>query len=542
VPESPSSIALLKRMASRRGSLYNEVMESAHRAGSALALLITFAALLFLVSGVAAQGLREIRIGVGGVPSALDPASALDGATPLISRQVFETLVAYRDGSTDIEPGLATRWGISRDGLTWSFIIRENARFHDGTPLTARDVQASFERQMLATDPKHPERDAVWPALLRGLPGVVKTIRSPDAQTVQIVLVQPYAPLLTVLAHPGFGITRIVPSAEGGSRLVGTGPYRVSDIQPARVVLESVVSTPRRAERLVFVDIASENQAEAELDARTLDVWLPAGPPRRLEDALLLPGTDVGLLVAQTERRPFSSKKVRQALASALDPVMIGQSLERHAVPLQSFLPPGIWSRREGSPLMEANRNAGRAVLAQGLWPKDFTATLLVSDAVAGPSGPRVAESIVAALGAAGLPVRVRPEPPERVRALTQAGDYDLALVEVSLQGGDPHHFLYPLSATEAAQKGPGALNLSFYRNARLDDLLIRASQLAFRSERQRLYGRAQAMLADEMPWIPLYVRLRWAVVRPDVRGLRLHPTGLHRLDVLTLDAWSSSR
>jgi ABC-type transport system substrate-binding protein len=69
--------------------------------------------------------------------------------------------------------------------------------------------------------------------------------------------------------------------------------------------------------------------------------------------------------------------------------------------------------------------------------------------------------------------------------------------------------------------------------------VLIRASQLSFRAERQRLYQRAQAMLADDVPWIPLYVRLLWGVVRPEVRGLRLHPSGLHRLNTVWLESTS---
>jgi ABC-type transport system substrate-binding protein len=80
-------------------------------------------------------------------------------------------------------------------------------------------------------------------------------------------------------------------------------------------------------------------------------------------------------------------------------------------------------------------------------------------------------------------------------------------------------------------------VNISFYRDERLDDLLIRASQVAFRPERARLYSRAQAILADALPWIPLYVRVHWAVTHPAVGGLRLHPTGFHRLDALTVAA-----
>jgi len=280
-----------------------------------------------------------------------------------------------------------------------------------------------------------------------------------------------------------------------------------------RIALEAARPVAgNRAERIVFVEMGGDEQAEAEFAARTLDVWFPEDPPRRVEGSLSIPGTRVGLLVFQTEKEPFSRKKVRQAIATALDPSLIGVALERGAVPLQSFLPPGIWGRREGSPLLGANP-AGAVNMG------------------------KVAESLASALGAAGGAVRPRVESPETVRALTQAGDYDIALVEAGVDGGDPHLFLYPLSTTEGAVRGPSATNLSFYRNRRLDDLLIRASQLAFRPERQRLYGRAQALMADELPWLPVYVRLRWAVVRPEIGGLRLHPTGFHRLDTLTVES-----
>jgi ABC-type transport system substrate-binding protein len=80
-------------------------------------------------------------------------------------------------------------------------------------------------------------------------------------------------------------------------------------------------------------------------------------------------------------------------------------------------------------------------------------------------------------------------------------------------------------------------MNMSFYRNRTLDGLLIRASQVSFRPERQRLYARAQAMLGEEMPWVPLYVRLHWAATRMEVRNLRLHPSGNPRFDRVWIDA-----
>ncbi len=480
---------------------------------------------------------RELRVGVPGVPTVLDPALALTGAGPLIARQVYDTLVTYREASTDVEPGLATHWSVSRDGLVWSFKLRDRVRFHDGTPVTATEVAASFERH-LRPDPQGPL--PIWPALLRGTPGVVKEVRAPDPRTVQIVLIQPYAPLLTVLAHPGLAVTRQTPGPDGSPRFLGTGPYRVVDASSGRLALEAVPghwTGGPRAERLVFLAVGGDDHAEAEFDARALDIWFPPGPPRRGDWALSLPGTRIGYLAFQTEKEPFSRKKLRQAVAAALDPAVIGVALERHAVPLQSFLPAGIWGRREGSPILGGTREMVRTLLTEGGWPKGFKPTLIAPAETDGLNLAKLGEALALMLGAADLAVQTRAEPADTARTARQAGEHDITLVESDVPGGDPHLLLFPLSTSEGASKGPRGLNYSFYRNPRLDDVLIRASQLSFRPERERLYRRAQAMLAEDLPWIPLYVRLHWAVARPEVRGLRLHPTGFHRLDTVSLDA-----
>jgi peptide/nickel transport system substrate-binding protein len=498
-------------------------------------VVLVVALLSAFPSFLSAQTRREVRIGVPGVPAVLDPATALEGAVPLIARQVFDTLVAYRDGSTDVEPALATHWTVSRDGLVWSFTLRDGVRFHDGTAFTAAEAAASFERQWKPDGGLGPANAVAWNALLGGVPGVVKEIRAADARTLQIVLTQPYAPLLTVLAHPGFGI---VHAGGADGRLVGTGPYRVVDAAPGRIAVEPVPghwTGTARADRLVFLDVSTDEQAEAQMDARTLDVWFPAAPPRRAEGALSTPGLHVGYLAFQTERDPFARKSLRQAVAAALDPAVIAAALGRSAVPLPSFLPPGVWSRREGSSLLGGTRQTVAALLKEGGWSKSTKATLLTSAETDPVNLPRLAEAIQLMLDAAGISVQTRVEPTLVARTAREAGEHDLLLNEGSVLGGDPHLFLFPLSTSGGATKGPRAVNFSFYRNPRLDDVLTRASQLSFRPERLRLYRRAQAILSEEMPWLPIYVRLLWAVARPEVRGLRLHPTGFHRLDGVTL-------
>jgi len=149
---------------------------------------------------------------------------------------------------------------------------------------------------------------------------------------------------------------------------------------------------------------------------------------------------------------------------------------------------------------------------------------------------PKVGEALQLMLQAADIGVQLRVEAPDTARVAGQAGEHDVVLGEALVAGGDPHLLLYPLSTSEGAGQGSRASNLSFYRSPRVDDVLIRASQLSFRVERYRLYQRAQAMLAEDLPWIPLYVRLLWALARPEVRGLRLHPTGFHRLSTVWLE------
>src|SRR4029453_12748522 len=105
----------------------------AHR-GRALALMILSAV---AVPGLAAAQGAPLRVGLGSIPAVLDPATALEGSVPFIARQVFDTLLQYRDGSSDVEPGLATSWTVSRDGLSWTFRLRDGVRFPGGTPLTS---------------------------------------------------------------------------------------------------------------------------------------------------------------------------------------------------------------------------------------------------------------------------------------------------------------------------------------------------------------------------------------------------------------------
>jgi peptide/nickel transport system substrate-binding protein len=321
--------------------------------------------------------------------------------------------------------------------------------------------------------------------------------------------------------------------------MVGTGPFMLTEASLGRVVLDANPTYwggAPRSTRLVFVDAGEDGRGEAMLDALAVDVVLTSMLPARSAGVLGIPGWRIGYLALETEKEPFNRIKARQAVAAALDPSLVAPSVSSIGVPLLSFLPLGAWGRRDGPPVLEANPTNAKRLLAEAGYPRGTSANLLIGDGGKPGDLTRLAEAIRASLATAGISVPIQTEPAETALQLARNGQHQMTVLEARLEAGDPHFLLYPLSSSEGATKGSEAHNLSFYRNRTLDDLLIRASQVSFRAERQRLYVRAQAMLAEDMPWVPLYVRMHWALVRPEVRNLRLHPSGNPRLDRVWID------
>jgi ABC-type transport system substrate-binding protein len=251
--------------------------------------------------------------------------------------------------------------------------------------------------------------------------------------------------------------------------------------------------------------------------------------------ALAIPGWRIGYLALQTEREPFLRKRIRQGMAAALDQGALAAALEPYAVPLAALLPPGVWAAQPAPKPPEDRAETARRLLVEGGALRAISVGLTVTPLAAPMDGARLAEALREALAPSGVSLTVAALQPEAALKLAQNGEHQVALAEAQVDGGDPHLLLYPLSTSEGARKGALAWNLSFYRNPRLDDLLIRGSQLSSRLERQRVYARAQSLLAEEAPWLPVYVRLHWVVTRPEVRNLRLHPSGFHRLDRVVL-------
>jgi len=157
-----------------------------------VALLVAFGA----PAVAAAQPAGTLVVGLVAEPVNLDPAQVTDLNSTRVGRRIVETLVTFPDESTQIVPGLAESWTISRDGLHYTFKLRKGIAFHDGTPFDAEAVKFSIERQI---NPDHPFNKLGKYPFANYFFGNVKAVEVVNPQTVEFVLKEPRASFLAVL-------------------------------------------------------------------------------------------------------------------------------------------------------------------------------------------------------------------------------------------------------------------------------------------------------------------------------------------------------
>src|ERR1041385_5821511 len=117
-----------------------------------LGRLASVVALALQLAAVPAAA-QTFVFGAQGEPVQLDPAVITDGISSRITRQVYDGLVKYRGATTEVEPALAEKWDVSKDGTVWTFRLRKNVKFHDGTRLDATAVVWNFERWWKSAHP-----------------------------------------------------------------------------------------------------------------------------------------------------------------------------------------------------------------------------------------------------------------------------------------------------------------------------------------------------------------------------------------------------
>ena len=502
---------------------------------------------LVLVAGRFGQSESDntLIFGRGGDSITLDPANIEDGESAKVCDMIYDTLVQYRENTTDLEPALAESWTRSADGLTWTFHLRQGVQFHDGTPFNADAVVFSLTRPLMLFRNFHEQ--------------FISQIVALDPLTVQIQLKIPYAPFISTLAGTSFSIVSPVAVQTLGENPVGTGPFKfVQWDKNDKIVLSANdtywVGKPA-LDRLIFRSIPDNAMRLTELQAGNLHIMefpnpdeipLIQGDPQL--EILMQPSLNTGYLAMNMERPPFDNLKVRLALNHAINKTEIVERFYQGlAVPAKSPIPPTLWSYDDSIEDHAYDPELAKQLLAEAGYPDGFETTLWALPVPRPyiPDGMALAAALQSDLQNVGINANIVTYDWATYLEKTANGEHDMAMLGWIADVADPDNFFYSLLSIPNAEKP--AYNISFYRNEALQKILDRArmstdqdiqafealdidrgggSVITDRDVRIQLYRQAQAIFHRDAPWVPLAHAQRILVINRDVKNLKLSPLG----------------
>lgn len=470
---------------------------------------------------------KTLVFGRGGDSVTLDPSQVLDGESVKVCDMIFDTLVQYRGDTTDLEPALATFWKNSLDGLTWTFNLRQDVSFHDGTPLNAEVVVFSLMRPNVQTS--------------SFLSEFISQIVALDEYTVQIQLKSPYAPFLNFLAGTENSIVSMAAVNKYGidfaNNPVGTGPYKfVEWNRDDRIVLTANMnhwSGKPTIDKLVFRSIPDNSERLSELQQGNIHVMEFPNPTDLIvifEDPnlhlIMKPSLNIGYLAMNLEKPPFNNLKVRLAINHAIDKTDIIEGLYRGTgIPAKNPIPPSLWSYDDSIKDYPYDPVLAKQLLAEAGYPNGFETTLwaLPIPRPYIPDGMTFAEELQSDLSQVGIKTTIINHNWQTYLDKIQNGEHDMAMFGW-IASADPDNFFYYLLSKYTAEKP--ALNISFYRNDEMQNVIDQARRSTSRSERIQLYKKAQAIFHRDVPWVPLVHSQRLLVIDHKVRNVKLSPSG----------------
>jgi oligopeptide transport system substrate-binding protein len=507
---------------------------------------LVLAAVLLALSPAAAEGV--LRRANGNEPGTLDPQKFNLLSEDNIMRDLFEGLTT-QDADNAIVPGQAEGWTISADGTVWTFTLRPGLVWSDGVPVTADDFVAGARR---AVDPATaaPLPDAALKLknaraiLAGGMAPDQLGIEAPDNRTVVLTLEAPSPLLPRLLAEPllmplprhayeKFGAAWAKPG-----NMVSNGPYTLAAWEPSTEV--RVVKNPRFRDaasvaiaEVVFYPSDDQEMALKRFRAGEIDL-VAALPAARLDwarstmpEALTLtPITQIRYIEFNHRRPEFQDRRVRRALALAIDREVLAKNLMLgSATPAYGLVPrciPGY-----AGAAFDFAGEAQPARLAE--------ARRLLAEAGYGPDRPltvelrtlneswakQVAVAVAAMWQSAGIVATTKLEEGRSHYAALKAGDFDVAM-SGWFANDDPEQFMW------LYQSG-GGINDSKYANAAFDAVTRDAERTMDMETRYARFAAAEHMLMEDAALIPLFWTIQATLVAPRVQGLKATAVGLTR-------------
>lgn len=519
-------------------------------------ILLTAAALAVVLGGSAYA--KTLVYCSEASPANFDPGTTTGGNDyDAGSRTVYNRLVEFKHGSTEIEPGLAESWDISPDGLTYTFHLRKGVKFGATDYFTptrdfnADDVIFSFMRQQ---DDKSP-----WFTYLPNLsydyyvgmdmPKYTKEWKKIDDYTVQLTLTEPNAPMLANMAMDFASIL----SKEYADKLqaenkmpdlaskpVGTGPFVFVDYQldttirykanpdywAGKVKLDDLIFqiTPDATTRLQKVQ-----SGECDVMAYPNPADIPAIKADTNLTTYSMAGLNVGYMSYNVTQPPFDKPEVRHALNMAIDRDALIKALfqDAGAVPAENLIPPTMWSWNKDVQFDKYDPEAAKKVLAANgvtsidLWASDRSRPY-------NPNFQRAAELIQADWAKVGVTAKITTEEWTKYREDGKKKDRPGAFqIGWSGDNGDPDNFFATLFSCSAI----GVSNYSSWCNQDFENDIQKAKTTADMAERTKYYQDAQVIFAKEAPTFLLAHSQVYVVTDKKVTGYTQDPLAMHRFD-----------
>lgn len=481
--------------------------------------LILVAGLIVFGMPLAAGGASSvIKIGMISDIKSFDPAHLGDPNAELVGHSIYNYLVRFGPGSTEIEPDLATRWETSSDGKVITFHLRKGVNFHKGFgEFTAEDAKFSIERHL---DPNVKSRFL----------GVVKEVEKVEAvgsHTLRIHFKAPNPSFLTNFLAFGSGWMLSKKAVEKfGSKYdfnpVGTGPFIYESYQRGTKVVvtknQDYYKGPPKLSRVEFIPIPESAVSYAAVQSGDVDLIYTRsktiyGRAKKNTDLKVMtaPALTVRQLYLNTNRGPMKDVRVRRAIAHAIDrKQLLVHVLGNTGIVGDSILNPNHFGYTNDIKQYPFDPARAKKLLSEAGFPNGFEMTFVYPLI---PPDFELAPAIAGFLGKVGIKVKL--EGVERVAFHTRVGQggYDMLIIGLT-RPPDPDNYL--TVAFYSPNRPPGQ-NHSYYGNA--DKLIERARVELDRARRKEIYINIQKMAAEDMPTIPIYYPYSIAVMRKNVKG-----------------------
>lgn len=464
-------------------------------------------------------------------PKSLDPAHANDIPSGRLVADLFDGLTRVGTDGT-LQPGLAERWDLSTNALTYTFHLRSHIRFHDGRALRARTIVASISR---ALDPQT-KGIPLWPLypiagareFASGKASAIVGLKAIDDSTVTITLAQPLAVFPKLLAMP---VAAVVPESVGtdfSEHPIGTGPWKFVQWKHDDYVRLARNPTyfdgPPKADSLEARIIPEPSTAVAEFESGTVDLlYVPESETQQWQQtderqALLKSPPPLRLIYAafNTTRGPLTSVEVRQAINYAVDrKKILDQLLAGRGRLAAGVIPPslpGADTTRAPYPYDPAK---AKQLLAAVGHAHDVKLELWCGQE---PPFPQVAQAIQAYLTAVGITTTIVQRDNNSLRDAARNGKTDIVLKDWYADYIDAENFLYPLLAS--ANVGQGG-NVSFYSNPAFDQLITAARGQPSEVIRTKQYRQADSIAFAQAPMLFLVFYNELYAVQPWLKGFQ---------------------